>query len=326
MKAAVFTQREVIAVQERDIPAIGPDEVLVKSRMVGVCHSDIELLEGRYILPFSYPIVPGHEWAGEVFDVGTEVVGLAAGDHVVGECVVGPGGKDHFGFTISGAMAEYFVVKGEWLHKVPSTMSWTQAALVEPFSVAYNATFTGRVDPADRVAIIGGGPIGLMTALAAKGRGATVALYEPQEFRREKARELGIAHAFDPSSPADVAAGTALTDGENFDVVLETAGRPAAMATALELAGHSARVVYVGIDVGGSTPTLLGLIQAKALEVRGIIGSMNLWPQTIRFLSSGIVDPTGIVSHHLGVDDVHEAFALAKAGGTTTKVHVELNA
>jgi L-iditol 2-dehydrogenase len=181
------------------------------------------------------------------------------------------------------------------------------------------------VDPADRVCVIGGGPIGLMTALAAKGRGAMVALYEPQAFRREKAQELGITHTFDPSSVADVAAGLALTGGDSFDVVLETAGRPAAMATALELAGHSARVVYVGIDVGGTAPAQLGLIQAKSLEVRGIIGSMGLWPQTIRFLSSGIVDPTGIVSHHLDVGDASEAFGLAKAGGTTTKVHVELN-
>ena len=326
MKAVTFTQREVIAVLEREVPSIGTDEVLVKSRMVGVCHSDIELLEGRYILPFSYPIVPGHEWAGEVFEVGAEVGGLAAGDRVVGECVVGPDGKDHFGFTISGAMAEYFVVKSEWLHKVPPTMSWTQAALVEPFSVAYNATFTGRVDPADRVAIIGGGPIGLMTALAAKGRGATVALYEPQELRRHKAQELGINHTFDPTSARDAAAGEALTGGDNFDVVIETAGRPEAMATALELAGHAARVIYVGIDVGGTAPAPLGLIQAKSLEVRGIIGSMNLWPQTIRFLSSGLVDPTGIVSHHLGLDDASEAYSLAKVGGATTKVHVEFNA
>lgn len=326
MKAVTFTQREAVAVLEQDVPVIGPDEVLVKSRMVGVCHSDIELLEGRYILPFAYPIIPGHEWAGEVYEVGAEVKGFAPGDHVVGECVVGPGGKDHFGFTISGAMAEYFVVKGEWLHRVPDTMSWTLAALVEPFSVAYNATFTGRVDPADRVAVIGAGPIGLMTALAAKGRGATVALYEPQESRRAKANELGITTTLDPTSESDVAAGVIVTGGDGFDVVIETAGRPSAMAMALELAGHSARVVLVGIDVGGSAPAALGLIQAKSLEVRGIIGSMNLWPQTIRFLGSGIVDPTRVVSHHLGVDAAASAFALAKAGGTTTKVHVELNA
>lgn len=325
MRTTVFTQQDSIVVMDRQIPALGPDEVLIKSRMVGVCHSDIELLEGRYILPFKYPIVPGHEWAGEVYEVGSAVEGLEPGDHVVGECVVGPGGRDHFGFTISGAMSEYFIARGEWLHKVPDTMSWTMAALVEPFSVAYNATYTARVDPADRVAVIGGGPIGLMTALAAKGRGAVVTLFEPQQLRRNIAQELGITHVFDPLDAADIAESELLTNGDKFDVVLETAGRPSAMASALELAGHSARVVYVGIDVGGTAPAQLGLIQAKSLEVRGIIGSMNLWPQTIRFLSSGMVDPTGIVTHHVGIDDAPEAFRLAKAGGSVTKVHVELN-
>jgi L-iditol 2-dehydrogenase len=324
MKATVFTAKESIRVLDRDVPTIGPDEVLVKSMVVGICHSDIELLEGRYILPFSYPIVPGHEWAGEVTEVGSDVTGFAPGDRVVGECVVNAGGKDHFGFTISGAMADYFVVKAEWLHKFPDSMSWTMGALVEPFSVAYNATFVSRVDPADRVAVLGGGPIGLMTALAAKGRGAQVTVFEPQEFRRKKALELGFEFALDPDSPADQRKAVQLTGGEMFDVVLETAGHPKAMANALELAGHSARVVYVGINVGGSSLAPMGLIQAKSLEIRGIIGSMNVWPQTIRFLSSGVVNPSPIVSDHFAQSDCAEAFTLSRAGGKTTKVHVEM--
>lgn len=325
MKATVFTGVNSISYTEVDVPTPAADEVLVKSKVVGICHSDIELLEGRYILPFQYPIVPGHEWSGEVYEVGSEVTGFEIGDRVVGECVVNAGGKDHFGFTISGAMAEYFIVKAEWLHKFPSSMSWSMGALVEPFSVAYNATFTGRVDPADRVAVLGGGPIGLMTALAAKGRGAQVALFEPQEYRRHKAAELGIEFAFDPGSSDDVAQALALTGGENFDVVLETAGHPRAMAQALELAGQNARVVFVGINVGGTVETPMGLIQAKGLKVRGIIGSAGLWPQTIRFLSSGIVNPLPIVSHHFAHAESVDAFALSRAGGTTTKVHVGLN-
>ena len=204
MRATVFADKEVVAVIDRDVPKIGPDEVLVKSKAVGICHSDIELLEGRYILPFSYPITPGHEWAGEVAEVGREVTDFKAGDRVVGECVVGPGGRDHFGFTISGAMAQYFVAKGEWLHEIPASMSWTLGALVEPFSVAYNSTRTGQVDPSDRVAVLGAGPIGLMAALAAKGCGAMVVLFEPQAQRRAKAHEIGIAHALDPGSPSDM--------------------------------------------------------------------------------------------------------------------------
>ena len=324
MKATIFTATETIKVLDRDVPPIGPDEVLVKSMAVGICHSDIELLEGRYILPFSYPIVPGHEWAGEVAKTGGDVSGLAPGDRVVGECVVNAGGKDHFGFTISGAMADYFVVKAEWLHKIPNSMSWTMGALVEPFSVAYNATFVSRVDPADRVAVLGGGPIGLMTALAAKGRGAQVTVFEPQEFRRKKALELGIEFALDPDSSADQKKAVQLTGGDLFDVVLETAGHPKAMANALELAGHGARIVYVGIDVGGTALASMGLIQAKSLEIRGIIGSMNVWPQTIRFLSSGVVDPSPIVSDHFAQSDCVEAFAMSRSGGKTTKVHVEM--
>jgi L-iditol 2-dehydrogenase len=221
-------------------------------------------------------------------------------------------------------MADYFVVKAEWLHKFPDSMSWTMGALVEPFSVAYNATFVSRVDPADRVAVLGGGPIGLMTALAAKGRGAQVTVFEPQEFRRKKALELGFEFALDPDSPADQRKAVQLTGGEMFDVVLETAGHPKAMANALELAGHSARVVYVGINVGGSSLAPMGLIQAKSLEIRGIIGSMNVWPQTIRFLSSGVVNPSPIVSDHFAQSDCAEAFTLSRAGGKTTKVHVEM--
>lgn len=325
MRATVFADKEVVAVIDRDVPKIGPDEVLVKSKAVGICHSDIELLEGRYILPFSYPITPGHEWAGEVAEVGREVTNFKAGDRVVGECVVGPGGRDHFGFTISGAMAQYFVAKGEWLHEIPASMSWTLGALVEPFSVAYNSTRTGQVDPSDRVAVLGAGPIGLMTALAAKGCGAMVVLFEPQAERRAKAHEIGITHALDPGSPSDMKQAAALTSGQMFDVVIESAGRPAAMATSLELAGHSARVVFVGIDVGGSADTMLGLIQAKSLKVQGIIGSLNIWPQTIRFLGSGVVDPTPIVSNRLGLEDSEEAIGLARRGGATTKVHVEVD-
>src|SRR6266545_4570941 len=103
MRALVFEEPHRAVVTDVDRPTIGPEEVLVRSEAVGICHSDFELYEGRYIIPVSYPIIPGHEWAGEVAEVGGGVVGVKPGDRVVGECVVGPGGRDHFGFSISGA-------------------------------------------------------------------------------------------------------------------------------------------------------------------------------------------------------------------------------
>ncbi len=177
MRALVFSgPAKAEVAQVADVHGPGPGEVIVRSRMVGVCHSDLELLAGRYIIPISYPITPGHEWAGEIAEVGPEVTGFRPGDPVVGECVVGPGGKDHFGFSISGAAAERFVVRAEWLHKLPEHLSFTTGALVEPFTVAYAAVRTGNIDPSDRVAVLGGGPIGLLSAMAAVGRGASVVL------------------------------------------------------------------------------------------------------------------------------------------------------
>ncbi len=115
MRALVFSAPGQAGVVTADAPAPGPGEVLIRSRAVGVCHSDLELLAGRYIIPIGYPITPGHEWAGEVAEAGPDVDDFKPGDPVVGECVVGPGGRDHFGFTISGAAAEYFVARAEWL-------------------------------------------------------------------------------------------------------------------------------------------------------------------------------------------------------------------
>src|SRR3954452_23200752 len=122
MKALVFQAPEHAVVTDIDAPEIGPDEVLVRSHSVGICHSDFELYEGRYIIPVEYPIIPGHEWAGEVVEVGSAVSGIRIGDAVVGECVVGPGGRDHFGFSIDGADAELFRARGEWLHKLPEEL------------------------------------------------------------------------------------------------------------------------------------------------------------------------------------------------------------
>ena len=109
---------------------------------------------------------------------------LRPGDRVVGECVVN-NGDDHFGFTISGANAEYFVAKATWLHRLPEELSFAQGAFVEPFSVAYSASVAaGGIDASDRVAVIGGGPIGLLCVMAAATMGGRVTLVEPQAQRR----------------------------------------------------------------------------------------------------------------------------------------------
>jgi L-iditol 2-dehydrogenase len=324
MRALVYPSPGDAGIRDLDRPVPGPGEVLVRSRVVGVCHSDLELLAGRYIIPVSYPIVPGHEWSGEVTETGPGVTGLAEGDPVVGECVVGPGGRDHFGFSISGAAAEYFTARAEWLHRLPPNLTFTQGALVEPFTVAYAAVRAAGIDPSDRVAVLGAGPIGLLTAMAATGRNAHVTVIEPQPTRRSKALDLGAASTLDPAAVDLPGEARDLTGGDLFDVVIESAGHPAAMAQALTLAGNHGRIVYVGIDVGRTVPAELGLIQARSLSIRGIVGSAGIWPQAIRFLATGIVDPAPIVTARYPLEDATQALKAATPESGNIKVHIEV--
>jgi len=324
MKAVQFVSPDVAHVTDIDDPPIGPDDVLVASRAVGICHSDFELLAGNYIIPFSYPITPGHEWCGEVVEVGSAVEGLAPGDRVVGECVVGPGGRDHFGFNIHGAAAELVRARGEWLHKIPDELSDTHGALVEPFSVAYNAVrHLDRVDPSDHIAVLGGGPIGLMCVMAVAASNARVTLVEPEEQRRNIGLGIGASDAIDPTSDGFADAVGDLTEGRGFDGVIEAAGSPAAMAQAVELAAHGGRIAYVGINIGSNPPSPMGLIQSKALTLRGLIGSMNVWPEAIRFLARGVVDPSTLVTASFGLDNALDAYSAARDTAKNIKVHIK---
>jgi threonine dehydrogenase-like Zn-dependent dehydrogenase len=320
MKALQFLGDSRCAVNDVDVPRIEDDEVLLASRCVGICHSDIELLHGRYIIPFSYPVIPGHEWAGEVVRVGRKATRFTTGDRVVGECVIG---TEHFGFSISGAAAEFFVAKEAWLHRLPDNLNWTQGALVEPFSCGYYATVRAdNLDASDTVVVLGAGPIGLGVVAAAAGKGARVVVAEPEAERGALALRLGAEAVVDPAEPGFAEAVRAQTGGQAASVVFEASGKPAAMAAALEVAGFRARLVYIGIDVGGKAPAALGLIQSKELQIRGIIGSPGVWPQTLRFLSRAHVDLSPLVTKSFALSEGADAVSAVLHDRTQIKVHI----
>ncbi len=322
MKALQFTQQGRPEVAELPIPEIADDEVLVAARSVGICHSDIDLLEGRYIIPVRYPIIPGHEWAGEVAKVGARVTDVAPGDRVVGECVIG---DDHFGFSISGAAAEFFVAKPAWLHRLPDKLSYTMGALVEPFSCAYYALVrAGNVNASDTLAVLGAGPVGLAVTAAAAAMRAVVVVVEPDERRRDIALRLGARHAVLPDDADALLAD--ITGGRGADVVVEVSGRPAVMARALELAAFKGRVAYIGINVGDEYPAKLGLIQSKELKITGSIGSPGVWPDTLRFLANSGIDMTPLVTQNFDVTHALDALDAAHHPQTTVKAHIDLTA
>ena len=305
MKALQFMSPNTMAVNEIAIPKIADDEVLLASRSVGICHSDIELLEGRYIIPFQYPIIPGHEWAAEVMEVGSKVSKLKAGDRVVGECVIG---QEHFGFSISGAMAEFFIAKADWLHKLPENVSWTQGALVEPFSCGYYATVRAdNMDASDTVAVFGAGPIGLGVIAASAAKGARVIVIEPSADRAKVALSLGADVVIDP------------TKQNTKDAVMDATH---GVGATIEVASFHGRVVIIGISVGGKAPAEMGLIQSKELQVRGIIGSPGVWPETIRFLSRTNLDLSKLVTSSFDISEADKAYQKVLTDKSQIKVHV----
>jgi L-iditol 2-dehydrogenase len=320
MRALQFLGENRYAVNDVAVPGIEDDEVLLASRSVGICHSDVELLSGRYIIPFSYPVVPGHEWSAEVVEVGRKVTRFGPGDRVVGECVIG---TQHFGFSISGAAAEFFVAKEGWLHRLPENLTWTQGALVEPFSCGYYATVRAdNLDASDTVVVFGAGPIGLGVVAASAAKGARVIAAEPASARGKIALRLGAEAVLDPTSVDFVDAVADLTSGQGASVVFEASGAPAAMATALEVAGFRARLVYIGINVGGRAAAPLGLIQSKELQARGIIGSPGVWPQTLQFLARSDLDLSPLVTSTFELREAADAVQAVLEDRSQVKVHM----
>lgn len=341
MKAYVFEKPNVAVF--KDIPKweTGDGDVLVKVKANGICHSDYELLEGKYIVPFTYPCVPGHEWAGEVVQVGKDVTTFAPGDRVVGECVIGCGSckvcqegqftycptADHFGFTfgLNGAVSEYVVCKPAWLHKLAANVDWITASMIEPFSVSYNGiNGMGGCDASDTVVVFGGGTIGLGAVACAKAMGARVVLVEPLEYRRKIALKMNADVVIDPIKEDGVKTVKDLTDGYGADLVVEAAGSVITMNAALDYVKNGGRVSYVGISIGKEAQVDLGKFQSRGITAKGFIGSPYVWDKVIAFLSQSKVDISPISTHQFPFVKAEEAYQFARDIKTNELVKVTL--
>ncbi len=321
MKALVFEAPDQPQVVNMPMPGIGDGQVLVRSRTIGICHSDYELLAGRYIIPISYPVTPGHEWCGEIVETGKSVKGFKVGDRVVGECVVRtPERLHHFGFSMDGADREFFPVNPEWLHKLPDGVDDAKGSLIEPFTCGFYALLrSGGTNASETVVVSGGGTIGLVSAAAAIGMGARVIVVDPIARRREIALKLGCSDAVDPAGDTGAAI-KELTQGRGADLVIEASGHDASLAAALDYAGQDARVSMVGINIGRKFPVNLGQLQMKNLAVKGCIGSPGVWPAAIRFLEKTGLDLSPIQTHRFPLEDAVAAFALGADASKCIKI------
>src|SRR5205085_1353137 len=198
-----------VELREVSKPSIGEDDVLVEIVNVGVCGSDLHQWTGDHSWPVNYPVVLGHEFAGHIAETGRNVKGWKEGDRVVSEtaAVIDPNNpmsrsgmynldptRKGFGYGVNGAMTRFVRVPARCLHKIPEGLAFEKAALTEPCCVAYNAVVkNARIEPGDRVIVLGPGTIGILCAAMARLCGAEVALVGlPQDAHRlEIAKKYG---------------------------------------------------------------------------------------------------------------------------------------
>ncbi|MFW5986354.1 MAG: alcohol dehydrogenase catalytic domain-containing protein, partial [Halanaerobiales bacterium] len=256
MKAVVKYALEDGCTEIRDVPVpeIGPADVLVKVKNIGICGSDPHMHHNNVSYPVEVPLILGHEFAGVIDKVGSEVEKFKTGDRVTaethaeycGKCVLCRTNKYHlckdrkgYGFGVDGAYAKYVKVPARILHLVPENVSLKEASLTEPLCVAYNLVVKNMsVAPGDIVVVIGPGPIGILSAKMAKISGASEVIVigtKGDEKRLEKAKEYGAAKIFNNAEEDPLPYIKEKNEGYGADVVIGAAGPAVTLKQAIEV-------------------------------------------------------------------------------------------
>jgi len=329
MKAALWHGLKDIRVEEVAEPTVSAGDVKIKVSYCGICGSDLhEYVAGPIFVPVGTPhpvskevapIVMGHEFAGEVIEVGPNVTHVKAGDRVCIEPILSCGTcpsckKGHYNTCDSlgfvglsgghGGFAEYSVVPSHMVHKIPDNMTLEQAALVEPAAVAVHAVRQSGLRLGDTVAVFGTGPIGLLVIQAARAAGAsTIIAVEVSPERQAFAKQVGANHVLNPLEQDAVAVIKELTGGVGVDVAFEVAGIQPTIEMAVSATKTEGNVVNVSIwEKPASLPLNQFVLSEK--KMTSIIAYRNIFPQVIQLIANGQIKALDLVTKRIGLDDV----------------------
>ena len=338
MKAIVQTGPREVETQDREKPTLESDEVLVKVHTAGLCGSDAHAYKydgGYEWIPI--PRIMGHEYSGEVVEVGDSVEGFTAGDKVIeepihdcGHCFQCKNGQPNVcqNFSITGmhrdgAYAEYVTVAPEHLHAVPEDVPLRQAAVTEPISIATRAVLEQSVTtPGDNVLVEGPGPIGVLVAAVADSLGANVlvsGLDQDAVYRLPLLTDLGIETVNAQSEDLEAQA-EAHTDGIGFDVVFDSTGHHTGIGTAVDHVRKGGQVVMVGIPNDTSEVAFTSTVRGE-IDVNTSYGSTwTNFEQALRLLERGEIAVDEILDTSYNMDDPTAAFEAFLASETCKPV------
>jgi L-iditol 2-dehydrogenase len=331
MRAAVLTGAGAISVQERPVPRVRPDEVLIKVAAVGVCGSDVHYYREGRIGDFVVdgPLILGHEVSGRIVAVGADVDAARIGERVAIEpqrpcrvCWQCKAGRynlcPHMEFyatpPVDGAFCEYVTIQADFAHPVPDTVSDEAAALLEPLSVGIWASRKARVVPGSRVLVAGAGPIGVITTQAAKAFGAAeVIVSDPVAERRRLVERFGATRTLDPRED----------DVRNLEVdaFIDASGATPAVVSGIEAVRGGGVVVLVGM--GADTIAMpIPVIQNRELSITGVFRYTDTWPTAAHLVASGQVNLDALVTGRFSLDETEKALGADQTPGSLKSIVV----
>jgi len=322
MKAAVWNGPHDLSIQEVPIPSPGRGEVLVQTRAVGICGSDLEIYNGSFKQSVP-PLILGHEGAGIVHEAGEDVSTIKKGDRVSVECILYCGHceycrKGSFGLCTSGGVlgmigsqgeyAEYFVAPEKNCHILPEKISWPEAGLVD--TLAGPAYAIERVDiPLDgTVAVFGPGPAGLFFCKLAKLRGAgKVYLVGTREYRLKHGSTYGADVVINGTDEDAVQRIHADTNGRGVDLVVEAAGSEKALNDSLRVLKRGGEFMLYGVFGGG--PVSIDVQPIQIYEYTVVGSAMLNYRAAIKLIKNGQVPVADLVSHTFSLQQLPKAFS-----------------
>jgi threonine dehydrogenase-like Zn-dependent dehydrogenase len=338
MKAFYITQPGDSAIRDLPEPTPNAGEVLLKTRIIGLCGTDLSTYRGKNPL-VSYPRIPGHEIAATVVAVGKDVPreftpGLdvtAYPNTSCGRCASCLRGRmnackfnETFGVQRDGAMKNFFTLP--WQKLVRSAgLSLRELSVVEPLAVGFHAAARGRVEPADTVAVIGVGMVGLGAIASASSRGARAIAIDLDERKLDLARRAGATHSIQSKSQDVHSELLRLTENHGPDVVIEAVGLPDTYRLAIDEVAHTGRVVYIG---WAKEPISFDtkLFVHKELDILGSRNYLDEFPGVIDLLQTGRFPVEATISRTVPLSDAGDALAeWSRSPESFTKILVEMD-
>ncbi len=338
MKASRFLGNKTFAVADLPTPHAGPGELVLRNQVCGVCGTDVHIYHGEPgSADVNPPVVLGHEYSGEVVEVGEGVTGFAVGDHVTvdpniycGHCAYCQNGKkqlcpsmEAIGVTRDGGFAQYSRIPASQAFKLEPTVPWEAAAMAEPLACCLHGIDLAGIQVGDKVCVVGGGAIGLLMVQLAKLSGASqIVLSEPNEKRRQVGLQLGANAAIDPTRP-DAQEAFAQVLGGGANVVIECVGNVPAVKSAFQFAGKGATVLLFSVPKVDATFDLpLFDVYKKELTIKGSFVNPDTHARAVALINSGKVDFDPIITHRFTLDQLPEAIAM-QMSDASIKVVVE---